>query len=316
MQDARQPRSGIPATPGAPIQWSAAAARDRLSSTLFLAGLFHGIVLLGVTFSGEPGDPETVPTTSLDVVLITKQYEERAAPEEAELLAQQNLTGAGNSREPMRLQTALGQTLQADALGPEQRGVQQERRSGAEDPTRRPTLMAQILGAGETVPTDPGEPERTTLPRQTAMPGDFSAIELISEPDQQTVVTDIESRELIISANTRESRIAAYLGSWKRKVERVGTLNFPRRSPPRGRPRYPVLEVAIDASGDLREVVVRNSSGEPALDRAAMDILRIAAPFEPFPDFLRTDYDVLRFAYEWQFTDGAMSSRITAVEGS
>ena len=71
-----------------------------------------------------------------------------------------------------------------------------------------------------------------------------------------------------------------------------------------------MLEVAINADGGLREVVLRTSSGQSDLDQAAMEILRMAAPFEPFPEALRNDYDVLRFAYEWRFSDGA--SRVGA----
>ena len=54
------------------MPWSAAASRDRLSSTLFLAGLLHGIILLGVTFTSDDAPPEpSVP--SFEVVLITDE---------------------------------------------------------------------------------------------------------------------------------------------------------------------------------------------------------------------------------------------------
>jgi protein TonB len=38
------------------------------------------------------------------------------------------------------------------------------------------------------------------------------------------------------------------------------------------------------------------------LDQAALNILRRAAPFDPFPEAVRVDYDKLRFAYKWQFS--------------
>ena len=61
---------------------------------------------------------------------------------------------------------------------------------------------------------------------------------------------------------------------------------------------------------------MRNSSGYRNLDQAAMEILRIAAPFEPFPQALRDDYDVLRFEYEWHFIrDGLGRGRIYGVKG-
>ena len=102
---------------------------------------------------------------------------------------------------------------------------------------------------------------------------------------------------------------------WKNRIERVGTLNFPNAANTVGLASFPTVEVAINANGGLKEVVILNSSGIQSLDLAAMNIVNMAAPFEPFPEFLRSEYDVLRFAYEWRFTDGHFSSTIRAVSG-
>jgi protein TonB len=64
----------------------------------------------------------------------------------------------------------------------------------------------------------------------------------------------------------------------------------------------PTLEVVIGADGRLNDIVVRRSSGDRALDQAALKILRLAAPFDPLPQSIRANYDVLRFAYEWDFS--------------
>ena len=105
-------------------------------------------------------------------------------------------------------------------------------------------------------------------------------------------------------ADTRESLIAGYLDGWKRRVERVGTLNFPNEARRRGMSGQPVLEVAISADGSLDQVIVRRSSGHRELDNAALAIVRLSSPFDPFPPAMRERYPVLRFAYEWQFLDG------------
>jgi protein TonB len=141
------------------------------------------------------------------------------------------------------------------------------------------------------------------------LPSTSNAIEIVGRFDATTAIPDARPRELLISANTRESRIATYLSTWKAKVEQVGTLNFPDVASHSATTKYPVLEVAINADGRLKEVVVRSSSGQRELDQAAMEILRLAAPFEPFPEALRADYDVLRFAYEWRFSEGASQLR-------
>jgi protein TonB len=164
------------------------------------------------------------------------------------------------------------------------------------------------------VPGEPGGREARQL-RQKLLTGDADPSELLADPDTATVIPDANPRELVVSANTRESRIAGYLNSWKMKVERIGTLNFPNASQLATIHTYPVLEVASGANGDQKDVVVRNTSGYANHDQAAMEILRIAAPFEPFPQRLRDDYDTLRFAYEWRFGQGA-GGRVTAVHGS
>jgi protein TonB len=115
-------------------------------------------------------------------------------------------------------------------------------------------------------------------------------------------------------ADTRESQIAGYLDGWKRRIERVGTLNFPNEARRRSLSGNPVLEVAIGANGALQQVLVRRSSGYSELDHAAMNIVRLASPFDPFPSAMRDSYPVLRFAYEWQFLHGRLGSGAVLTE--
>ncbi len=281
--------------------WTAEAARDRLSSTAFLAALLHGILILGITFSAAPA-PDGL-TSSMEVVLVTSDYEDREPSDSAVLLAQRNLAGVGNAAPDAVVSTAPGLALPADELGPAEDGGPRDVRPGdpAHDRTLQPVLLARD---SDRVAPDEGEPDRAPEARRSMLPSTSNAIDIVGRFDTTTAIPDARPRELLISANTRESRIASYLSAWKNKVEQVGTLNFPVVASRTAGARYPVLEVAIRADGQLKEVVVRSSSGQRELDRAAMEILRLAAPFEPFPEGLRADFDVLRFAYEWRFSDG------------
>ncbi len=111
--------------------------------------------------------------------------------------------------------------------------------------------------------------------------------------------------QLWIAADTRESDVAVYLDSWRRKIERVGTMNFPdvaRREKLSG---TPVIEVTIGSDGKLLQTTVRRSSGHVEIDEAAMRILKLAAPYDPFPGELAAKHDEIRIAYEWQFLGGA-----------
>ncbi len=292
--------------------WSAEATRDRLSSTAFLAALFHGILILGITFSARPAGPEDL-TSSMEVVLVTSDYEDRAPSASAVLLAQQNLSGVGNAAPDADLRTAPGLTLPANTFGPAQDGADAPVRPGQPSPTRNPEPV--LLARDSTINApDEGQPDRAPEAQQSMLPSTSNAIEIVGRFDTSTAVPDARPRESLVSANTRESRIATYLSTWKNKVEQVGTLNFPFAASQTATAKYPVLEVAINADGRLREVVIRSSSGQRDLDQAAMQILRLAAPFEPFPEGLRGEYDVLRFAYEWRFSEGpgALRARTAA----
>lgn len=311
MRKKRQSAKPSIADPRLLIPWSEAASRDRLSSTLFLAGLLHGVVLLGVTFTGVGDDPEPS-TTSFDVVLIT-DTKELEIPAESDMLAQQNMTGAGNTADPMQLQTALSQTLEASALGPEQIGAERPQQADIAFLDERPTIVARSIESAMALPDSKVDADHQPELEQRSFLGTANAVEIINKPERETLISDTDRRELVISANTREARIAAYLSKWKNQIERVGTLNYPNVARSDGLTRFPTLEVAISSSGDLHEVIVRNSSGIRSLDQAAMNIVNISAPFDPFPEFLRKEYDVLRFAYEWRFTESYTSSAFTTV---
>ena len=47
---------------------------------------------------------------------------------------------------------------------------------------------------------------------------------------------------------------------------------------------------------------INRSSGHKVLDQAAIRIVRLAAPFDRFPDNIRTDTDILHITRTWTFT--------------
>lgn len=286
-------------------EWTPAATRDRFSSTLFLAALFHSIVILGVSFTAGPLGG--LAPTSLEVVIVGG-HSQPEPDADARLLAQQNLAGAGNTRDDVALRTAPGQSLPPPAAGPARDGS--ERASNSADAPTGSTLATLVTAGDSVAMAEAGLPQPQPELRRN-LEADVPT-DLVGRIDSQTLVPGQIARELLVSANTRESRVAPYLSSWKRRVEQVGTLNFPRQVRRRADAASPVLEVAIGADGQLREAVIRSSSGYRDLDQAAIEILRAAGPFQPFPDSLRSEYDVLRFAYEWHFTEGAGSLRTAA----
>jgi protein TonB len=292
------------AMPGNAPPTSLRTRPDNLATMLFVAALFHGVLILGVSFTaGNPASSSAdADTASMEVVLLRREYEKRPDSDEAEYLAQQNLTGSGNTEEDAALRIAYGRDANPAMPGPERDGADESPQQVTEQSNAQQLLYARTPNSSVMTEKQRRDEVTNAAALRTGMPGTANSVEILATPDTETVLKGALPRQMIISANTRESRIAAYLDGWKRRVERVGTINFPFSALNEPGIRNPVLEVSIAANGKLTEVIILTGSGNRELDMAAVNILRMAAPFDQFPEYLRNDYDALKFSYEWQFT--------------
>lgn len=101
---------------------------------------------------------------------------------------------------------------------------------------------------------------------------------------------------------------AYYLRSWRRKVERIGRLNYPRQAQQQGIVGSLRLLVVLSADGALQNARVLESSGHRVLDEAALAIVYLAAPYAPFSPSMREAADVLEIERTWQFRNSGLSS--------
>ena len=281
-------------------------SRDRLTVTLFLAGVFHLIVILGISFAPPSADSGSVPT--LEVLLVNNSLPDTSTNDRANYLAERTQQGSGNSPDGKTRQPSAGTAAESSAGVPEggtdlptpegQTGGDGELLAGRRGATR---LVASAADANAA---------QAVLPRETFAGASFPFAG--SDPDAELQLKGAPRRELVVTPNTRSSEVAVYLDAWRHRIEQVGTVNFPnaaRRSKLSGNP---VIEVVLASSGGLVRADVQRSSGHGELDRAAMDILKLATPFDAFPKELAARHDVLRFAYEWQFVGGRLAG--SAVE--
>ena len=277
------------------------ASNDRLTVTLFLAGGFHLIVILGITFAPPLKDPSIVPT--LEVLLVNNSLPAAPANERASYLAERTQQGSGNSASGRTRQPGAGNAPQ-DSPGQEEGGPDSPAAAGHAGgegnlltaPGGPPRFIAEIAETDAMLPS---------LPQQAlaGVPSPFAGQDDAAELE----LKGLERRELLVTASTRSSEVAVYLDAWKRRVEQVGTLNFPNEARRRNLSGNPVIEVALASSGGLVRAAVRRSSGHVELDQAAIEILKLATPFEAFPEELAARHEVLRFAYEWQFVAGRLT---------
>jgi periplasmic protein TonB len=289
-------RALIPREGSAPV-------RDRLLMTLFIAALIHGMLILGLTFAG--GGSADGPARGLDVLLTSDELPTATRNDTAAYLAQRTQLGSGNTSAPV-----VAHNEAAAAAPPVHTGVAQgtslassaPAASRADDPVVTTVAQRTDIRYFSAVQGEAGTSQEQPLAADVAAPP------RPAESDTGAVQLRGTSRaQLLISPDTRESIVAPYLDGWRRRVERIGTLNYPTAAQRAGVAASPVLEVAIAADGQLAKAEILTSSGYPDLDAAALAILKLASPFDPFPPDLAARYRTLEFAYEWQFTGGRVA---------
>jgi periplasmic protein TonB len=281
-----------------PSELENVAKPDRLPPMLFLAALVHGILIIGVTFNSIGGG-ENVDAISLDVTIVADP-EQGAAPDDADYLAQASQEGQGNTLLDVR-PGALPQSLVPIDNAGQPDGDSLEVSQAAERAADEllTSRADQDVAVADLPRRDPEPEEQTAIALEA---GVDTTLPLPRDEQDRLLIHDDQPRQLVTSVATRDSVIAAYLDSWKRKIEALGVEYFPEQALAGGPHGSPTLEVTINASGQLHEVLVRRTSGSRVLDQAALNILRRAAPFDPFPEAVRVDYDQLRFAYKWEFS--------------
>jgi len=274
-----------------------APVSDRLTTTLFLAALFHGIVILGITFAAPRGDDG--PTPTLEVLLLTSNDTRAADNLDAQYLAQRSQVGSGTTDERVRPANPASSAVAAQQAGVPDGNSDEYREAvsgqqSTEIVSSRSDRNEVDYRSGEDKPSQQAEVPLAlspTAPRPIATSATDDTLRLRGQRlDGSTEIVP----------NTRESKLAPYLNAWRSKIERLGTLNFPQNAR-NAQTGNPVLEVALLADGTLGEAIIKRSSGSKEIDQAALSILRLASPFDPFPSELRKQYRELRFAYEWQF---------------
>ena len=240
-------------------------------------------------------------TPPLEVALVNAKS--KAKPAVADILAQANLDGGGNTDAKRRARTPMPVLPKAGAGG--EIAVAAQRLDVLEQEARE--LMTRIKSA----PTAPAMPKPVEAPEPVAPPS-------VSELTQRTleamrlearVAKDIEvyqqrPKRRFVGARAEEYRLARYVEDWRAKIERIGNLNYPEAA--RSLKLYGslLLTVSIRSDGSVEAVEINRSSGHSVLDAAAVKIVEMSAPFAAFPPDIKRDTDVLHITRTWMFTKG------------
>jgi len=275
----------------------------RFRNALALALAVHAALILTISFSAST--PMTYSTPQIEVTLANRPS--ATSPQDARQIAQANQEGSGDEVEISQIsrrnilpfvqhtqQQPLMQVHQ-EQLG-QQSDVLTTAARAAHTQTIKPTQHAQREVSLEGI-----SPEVDRLSEELAS--------LQAELDQQTRnYADRPRVRRLTATSAKKSADAAYLLDWQQRLETVGNHYYPQASVRYGIYGSLRMLVVIRRDGSLEDIQILSSSGYAVLDEAAITIVRMAAPYSPFPPELRATADKLEIVRTWHFRENPLSS--------
>src|SRR5688572_6360401 len=259
----------------------------------------HLTVIIGLGFKLPIIPRWDAPHNVLEVVLVNSKSVAR--PDKADALAQANLDGGGNTDEKRRASSPFP-TVQDRDPSRELKAAEAQRRM-LEAEARE--LMTRMKSKSQVTNVEMAPPGQNTPSDQEAKDLVQKSLEIARLEAQ--IRRDYQAyqerpKRKFVGARAQEYRFAQYVDNWRAKVERIGNLNYPSEAKARKIYGRLQLTVAIKADGEVEAVEVNRSSGHKLLDQAAIRIVRLAAPFDPFPANIKADTDILHITRTWTFT--------------
>jgi protein TonB len=239
----------------------------------------------------------------MEVVLVNAKS--KTKPTKADVQAQHNLDGGGNTDAERRAKSPL--PVMRDDPKSNDLALAQKRVEQLEQQARR--LMTQAQSKTEIASAPP-----QTMPQVQPSP---NVPPTLSEADIQrslniqrleaAIAKDRDDyqkrpRKAFVGARAQEYRFARYVEDWRVKIERVGELNFPQAARDQKIYGSLLLSVSIKADGSIDKIELRRSSGYKILDEAAINIVKLSAPYAPFPPDIARDTDIIDISRTWRFT--------------
>ena len=273
---------------------------DRLGLTLFMAGIVHALIILGVSFDI---DMSRSVSKALEIVLVKTADKER--PDEADFLAQEDQVGSGEAEEKaINQQQAAPQPRKSSAISESDK--EQEAKAQAQKVLLQAEAEVAIDASNKKVPKESEALTTADLLRQSE-----EIAKLQAEINEAITSYSRRPRKLHInSINAHKYKAASYEAAWQRKIERVGNLNYPGEVRRKRLSGTLVMSVELYADGNLKKIIINRRSGHKIIDDAAINIVKLSAPFAPLPVDLQKDIDILVITRTWQFlNEGSLRTR-------
>jgi protein TonB len=261
----------------------------------------HALAIVGLGFKIAALPPFDAPHNLMDVVLVNSKS--AARPEKADALAQANLDGGGNTDQKLRARSPFP-AVDPKEPTPEMKAAESRMKQLESEAKELMTAMKSKATVAQLAPAAAAAPAKADADARDLVEKSLEIARLEAQIRRDFQAYQERPKRKFIGARASEYRFAQYVDNWRQKIERIGNLNYPDEAKTRKVYASLQLTVAIKADGEVESVEINRSSGHKFLDQAAIRIVRLAAPFDRFPDNIRKDTDILHVTRTWSFTKG------------
>jgi len=299
-----------------------------LAITLIVSALIHLLLIIAVNFEPPVANFFKDKMPALDVVLVNAKT--KSKPTKADALAQANLNRGGNTDENRQMKSALpppknkpteiSVKQQMEASSSSRKASQTEteaerkQQKVAELEKQAQELMTQLnaktkvesSATKEKAAPNPEKGQQEDSAKKVGaaelLASSYDIARLEAQIAQQQDEYQKRPKRKYVGARTQEYRFAAYVESWRQKVEKIGNLNYPEAAKDQKLYGQLRMTVSIRSDGTIESIEINQSSGYKVLDNAARRIVEMAAPYAQFPEDVKKDTDILGITRTWTFT--------------
>jgi periplasmic protein TonB len=272
-------------------------SRERLTFSALFSLVLHLFVLFGIAFTVPDAKNSSHFNQPLEVTLVNSKSSRR--PANATAYAQSNLDGGGSTEDERRAKTPFPVLGDAQHFTPEQTAqrLRQKQQESKRMLTRNQSDFSVAQNKTQQQNQDSSDADGRDLVQRS-----LEIVRLEAEINKNLQMYEKMPKRKFIGARTQEYRYAQYVEAWRSKVERIGNLNYPEIA--RSKKIYGslTLTVSIRSDGSVESIEISRPSGQPILDASAMRIVKLAAPYSPFPADIAKDTDILSITRTWTFT--------------
>lgn len=286
---------------------------NNLKKFIIYSLILHTVVIFGLSIKWYA--KRAYSSQAIDVTIVHNRTKEK--PTDADYIAQVDNIGGGTSdtkNEPSNKFKPLFEDTEFKEITKE-----------IKDPNTPDMTVNKIDPQNNTLTSkhisDAKSQSNPIINNSTIVKTQDRQADFIIQPDEHaelaSLVTKIEERanliakntkRKIVSASTQQSQDAAYLIGWREKIEFYGNKYYPVQAKERNLSGQVIVSVSVRSDGTLEKVSIEKSSGIKILDEAAIQTVHIAAPFEPFPQNMSKDTEVLEIIRTWRFNQDKITT--------